>query len=370
MKIHLVNYNGVLDSTIAHYAKEGKLAKNAVEADLLVTWQDVRGSCREMVQIFKDEGKPVIVMQHGRGATRDYCPPNNFPLLADKILVWGQSEKERLLKVDVAESKIDVVGCPLFPYLKPKAQRELGKNVLFAPVISSKEEPENVLVYAELKKWESEQLKISVLEKFDKLKKGWGHEFNKVREVKLPDGTIESRVWSKEYIPTIPRNITYERGLLNVKATGVHDIAQYLSPLATSDQGRAGHIHETIEMLRNIDVMVCLEEGTMQLLAHALNIPVIVVDIFKYGKYGGCEDYDRVEKIKTDACYWVYDLNKLAGVLDHVLRNPNELVKKKIKVAEYEGGINLGNINLNIIRAIRDISPNQVEWTADDFTAV
>ena len=93
--------------------------------------------------------------------------------------------------------KIEVVGCPLFPLLKPKSKHD-GINVLFAPVISSKEEPENLLVFAELKKWESERLIKRIYRDFDRLKKGWAHEDNQIKRVKLQDGTIEDRLWSKE----------------------------------------------------------------------------------------------------------------------------------------------------------------------------
>ena len=73
------------------------------EADVLILWQDVRGSMKTLCDINRDYlGKPVVIVQHGRGATRDYLEPNNFKLTADRICVWGQKEADRMARLDTA----------------------------------------------------------------------------------------------------------------------------------------------------------------------------------------------------------------------------------------------------------------------------
>lgn len=353
MKTFVENWNGVLDTLIDTLESRDQLTDNPHDADVFLLWQDVRGTCNELANIAKYHlKKPVLVMQHGRGATRDYCPPNKFTLLADKILVWGETEKNRLLANGITESRIDVVGCPLFNRLKPKAKERHGVNVLFAPVIAMKEEPENLLVYSALKEWESRKLRETIYRNFDGMKKAWAWEQTELKEVALPDGTKEKRVWKKQVSPSLPRWLTYEAGLINVKLSGVHDVYQYQSPLIVSNQNDPHLIDGLVEILANTDVVVCLEEGTMQLLAHAMDIPVIVADIFRYENYGGCENYDTVEKIHTNACYWTKNVEKIGDMIDHVLKNKTELRKHRIKVCEDEGGAHLGDADQRIINVI------------------
>lgn len=353
MRVFALNFNGVLDGVMDLLEANGQLTSDYHSADVFLLWQDVRGECRELANIAKHHlKKPVVVMQHGRGATRDYCLPNNFPLLADKILVWGKTEEQRLLKAGIAKDRIEVVGCPLFPLLKPKDKQRQGRNVLFAPVIAEKEEPENVLVYAALKEWESQRLIKSIQLKFPDLKRAWATQDNNMRDVKLEDGSVERRLWRQTVVPRLPRYVTYDGGLVNVKLTGVHDQFQYMSPIIGSSPNEPGHIETTIAALRNTDVVVCLEEGTMQLLACALDVPVIHVDIFQYGTYGGAKNYDTVEVIRTPACYRTTKIEKIGGLIDRALANPAELRDERIKVCESEGGASMGDINANVVRAL------------------
>lgn len=358
MKAYVVNFNGILDGVIAKLSALDELADGPHEADVFVLWQDIRGQMAELCEIAqKHLGKPVVVVQHGRGATRDYSPPNSFSLQADHICVWGEADRARMLRAGVNERRITVTGCPLFSRLKPRVQppQREGVNILFAPVISSKEEPENILVYATLKKWECDRLIEGVYANFEKMKQAWATEENNFRRLRLADGSLEDRLWQKRVIPTLPRSVTYARGLLNVKLTGVHDLHQYMAPVVATSPDAPNHVAVTAELLANTDVLVCLEEGTMQLMAHALDIPVILADIFKYGDYGGVKDYDRVEKIKTPAVYCTTKLEKLPSLLDHALKNPKELRKARIRACEQEGGAHLGDADANIIAAVRGL---------------
>ena len=350
-KVYVVNYNGILSDVMIHYARTGQLTDNYHEASVFLTWQDVRGELNEVAKIMQRLGKTVIVYQHGRGATRDYGPPNSFPLTADKIMVWGETERLRLLRYGIPDERIVVVGCTLLSALRPRTKRD-GINILLAPVISMKEEPENVMVYAKLKEWESQKLFGFLTDNYAKLKTGWAQQINHMKVYEKPDGTPEHRLFRQEYIPTIPRNVTYSRGLVNTKLTGIHDMHQYMTPLIVTNQAQPNHIETTAELLSNTDAMVCLEEGTMQLLACALDIPVILVDIFKYGTYGGVQDYDRVEKIATEAVYRIADVGALGRTLDHALAHPAERRKHRIATVEAEGAPQLGNASEQIVKVV------------------
>lgn len=361
MKAYVVNFNGVLDGVLASLRQSGEVTDSPHDADVFVLWQDVRGAPLELARIAKEHlGKPVVVVQHGRGATRDYGAPNAFPLLADHICVWGEAEKARLVSFAIHPDKITVTGCPLFSRLRPRIPRQKrdGTNVLFVPIIAEHEEPENLLVFATLKKWEQDRFIESLYEKFPKLKESWATEENNYRRKQRPDGTFENVLWQKRIINGLPRGVTYDRGLINVKLTGVHDLPQYMAPVVATRPDDPRHVDVTAELLANTDAMVCLEEGTMQLLASALDIPIIRADIFKYGMYGGI-DYSGIEMIRTNACYGTNKLDKIPGLLSHALSHPEELRKARIKVCEHEGGAHLGNADANIIAAVRRVAESK-----------
>ena len=90
MRIYLVDRNNVLLNLKDRF----ELAEYPREADCFVLWQDVRGEMVELCRLNKEYlKKPVVVVQHGRGATNDYLPPNKFPMRADKFCCWGIGEK-------------------------------------------------------------------------------------------------------------------------------------------------------------------------------------------------------------------------------------------------------------------------------------
>mgnify|MGYP001590393976 FL=1 len=338
MRVLVRNYNGILDTFIELLKTQNLYTENHHEADCLVTWQDVRGAEKELVEIYQKRlNKPVVVVEHGRGATRDYCEPNKFPLLADKICVWGIKDIKRLRKIGVSEDRMVVTGSPLLARIKPRNLQRPGRNILFVPIVSSKEEPENLLVYAELKKWEYQKVSEVLSEHFNEFKRAWAWKENEYRGVVLKDGTVEQRLWSDDTVNKLPRFLTYNKGFIHVKLTDVHDEHQYLSPIIKTGQGSKDHIDTLVSLLADIDLVVCLEDGTIQLLAYAMGIPVILCDIFRYGRYGGVDNYDRVEKIISPAAY-VCGLERLPYFMDYCFSHLNEKNNQKIQTVNEEMG--------------------------------
>ena len=361
MKIAIRNYNGILDTFIEYIKSKGEFEENYHNADILVTWQDVRGEEKELVEIFKNRlNKPVVVVEHGRGATRDYCIPNNFPLLADKICVWGQKSINRLLKAKLDKNRVELTGCPLLKRVKKRNKKDFI-NVLFCPVISTKEEPENILVYAALKKWESSKLISNIYDNFDAMKRGWATKEFVWKDIVHPDGKIEKKLWSEDIVPRIPRSITYKKGFVHVKNTPIHDTQQYLAPVIMSPQN---DIEPVLNLLVDIDLVVCLEESTLPLLATAMSIPVVVCDIFQWKEYGGCKDYDKIEQIYSPSSFRC-DLISLGKTISRALEKGESLELGRISTIEEEMGGDLAlSADQNIYEVVKSLIPEKQLITA------
>ena len=145
---------------------------------------------------------------------------------------------------------------------------------------------------------------------------------------------------------------------------GIHDVEKYQAQLLTGNQADPRLIETRIQCLQETDLVVCLEEGTLPLLAHALNIPVIHCDIFKATTYGGI-DYSKVEWINSPATYYTRDVDSLPKLIDEVLnRKENEFkIKQRIQVVEDELGPQYGNPNKNILDHIESVFNVQVNET-------
>lgn len=69
------------------------------DAEVLVIWNETTlGGWRESIKNAQKLGKKVILVQHGRRGCARVYPPFNEEILSDLVLVWGKTQKERLLK--------------------------------------------------------------------------------------------------------------------------------------------------------------------------------------------------------------------------------------------------------------------------------
>ena len=286
MKAYISDYNNIL----LELSRRVETVEDVRDADVIITWQDVRGGMKELAEMNKAYmNKPLVVVQHGRGATRDYLPPNNFPLLADKICVWGQSEAERLYKANVEKSRVVVTGSPLTFYTRNAepigADGKKNRIILFMPIITSKEEPDNLKVFYKLKQIEY-RYAYNRLEKFSKeLKTAW-------------------KAWQIDETCATDSNLPYDLlrqdFFLMAKLTEVHDRLLYHGPQVRGSVAHSIHLENLMKLLVNSSCVVSLEEGPAQLLCASLGIPCVNVEGFEYGDFGGVKDY-KTEIIKTDA---------------------------------------------------------------------
>jgi hypothetical protein len=332
-KIYIRDFNGVL----APVKEKFDLTEEPREADAFVLWQDIRGDMLELCKINQEYmKKPVVVVQHGRGATNDYLPPNKFPMLADKYCCWGTKEKERLDRAGYGDRAV-ITGSPLVSYLKPKEPHD-GKNIVFVPVITSHEEPDNVITYWELKKIELSKASGVLKKNYDNLRQDW-HSWL----VESTSGTENS----------IPYHVLNKDWRLIAKITSVHDKKLYLGDVVPTVQINKTHITDCIHLISLVDCVVGLEEGTFQLLAMAMGVPCVMVDGFKYREYGGV-DYSSVEMIKTDGARRV-ELAKLEETIDEQLANPDSLKSQREQIVKDEFWDGVSDPIENIVNVVKGV---------------
>src|SRR3990167_7258069 len=94
------------------------------KAKTVILWNDVNSFERGLIQLAKSMGKKTLVYQHGRRGTSKYYPPFNEKIQADKLLVWGESDRRALLEAGQDEKKIKVVGATILSHLKTKTPHQ------------------------------------------------------------------------------------------------------------------------------------------------------------------------------------------------------------------------------------------------------
>ena len=285
-KVYLGDHNNVLVDLKEHF----ELVESIDEAEAVVLWQDVLGMSRSIVRLAHSQGKKVIVVQHGRHSTMDYCPPSNYEFISDKLCVWGEQDVDRLVGNDFDSSKIVLTGTTIFSHLKSR-RKHTGKNVVFVLAHQDCEIEENKDVAEALKKIEG----INVI--------------TKGIEVHNPEG-----------------------------------FQNYISSNRSADN----HLDICADVLRDADIVVAIKDDTFSLLAYSLDIPVIIPKVWRERNMLGRESHERF----TEACELV-ELEDLGEAIKRTLNNPDRLKAQRMKVAIEEGGVNLPNPLKTIINVIQ-----------------
>lgn len=159
-KIYIEDHNQVL----ADIRDSFEVVDNWMEAEAAVVWQDVRG---EMIGLVTDAnlmGIPTLVMQHGLRASREYSKESGKELLAQRIMVWGPRDKERVVSSGLVEpERVVITGTTITDHLKPRERHE-GINILFVPLHWDKELEENYEVAKILNKVNGINLTTKVID--------------------------------------------------------------------------------------------------------------------------------------------------------------------------------------------------------------
>lgn len=329
MRWYISDMNGVLTDLKTRLAD--KLASPR-DADVHVFWQDVLGSFKDLLQTSKALGvaKPTYTVQHGRAATLDYDKPNSFPLISDRYLCWGTSDFLRMSRLGYGD-RTTIVGCPLNSLIKPKVKHS-EKVVLFVPVNSGKEEPENIAAYYELLKLRYHKAQLTVLEHKNELKDQWG--LNKK--------------------PNVSFNALAQGFDVVAKLLPWHDKSLYHGSTLLGYQDLKKNNELIFELLRNVDVVVGIDEGCTEVYAYANDVPVIIVDGFKYRQHKpDGHKFETMDIYRTEAAVHT-DLAGLADAVQYALAHPEHKREERRRVSEAELGISYGDATGNIIKVIRN----------------
>ena len=302
MKTYVASHNGMLDEFKGQVQYASPL-----EADRLVVWQNCEGSFYELSKACKTFfPKPIYVMQHGRRASRDYGEPLKKPWIGDKFLAWGKWDYEYMTKLRLP---VEIVGCPLNSWLKPKVTHK-EKVVLFLPVNTGKEEPDNINIYCELLKLKLSRIQSGLTVNYDVLRKQWDK--------------------SKITRHTLSDNFT-----VITKVLPAHDQKFYTEGVIVGFQDSAKSQKILFDLLRNVDVVVSTDEGTANLFAAAHDVPIVVVDGFKYRWKQLKEEIPDTQTPGMTHC----TLEDLQAVIEYTLAHPDDLRSERLHLAEQEMSI-------------------------------
>ena len=257
------------------------------KAKTVILWNDVNPIERGIINLAKSRGKKNLVYQHGRRGTSKYYPPFNEKIQADKLLVWGESDRNALLEAGQDGKKIKVVGATIFSHLKAKTSHQ-GINIVFCPEHWDKPVEENIMVRNKLRK---------------------------LRGIRIITKIIET-----------------------------HNEKDFDNPIKTHRDNN-NHLSECIRVLTTADLVVGISESTFELLAQAMDIPVVIMDEWKPKSFGGDGRYTEYRRIISRASKRT-SLKNLNKTILQQLANPDEFKEERRQVVIEEGGLGLDTIKL------------------------
>lgn len=304
LKILLFDFNNVLTNVAEELVRRGHTLlvndgkKETLEsADVIVLWNETpMGGWSEWIKKNKKSGIRSVLMQHGRRGTSRIYPPFNEPLTSDVICSWSENDRKRLEGVGVPKEKIRVTGTTVFNCLKPRVKHG-GINIVFSPEHWDIDVAENFIVNSQL--------------------------------AKLKGVKVISKLLS-----------------------GEHTAGVYPNPV-WSNRNSPDHLEIVADVLKTADVVVAVSESTFELLAQALDIPVVIADIWTPKACAGDERYRDYQREYSNACVRVKDVSQLNDAIMFAVKHPEHLREERKQIVVDDGGINLNALE-NIISVIEN----------------
>lgn len=258
------------------------------KAKTVILWNDVGETERSIIKTARSLGKKTLVYQHGRRGTSKYFPPFNEKIFADKLLVWGEQDKKDLIEAGQDPKKIAVVGSTVFKYLKPRVPHK-DINIVFCPEHWDRPVKENIQVRDELRKLKNVNVITKIIE---------GH------NPKEFDNSVASR------------------------------------------RDNINHLAICIDTLCTADLVVGISESTFELLAQALDIPVVIMEEWEPKAFGGDMRYTEYTRRIISKASKRATMGTLLDTIKQQLENPQELTKERKEVVISEGGWGLDTLKL------------------------
>ncbi len=205
-----------------------------LSADIFILYQDYLNIEKTYMDEALFNNIPVLVIQHGRQATRDYSIEGR-DLRANKICLWGTIDYKRMRGLAYAKDRLVLTGSPLIENLPDRMRPDAFspvKTVLFSPKYTPYLVEPN---FAILQKLLNTPYKIIIK-------------------------TIQGDQNIKVYEQCIQQQ------------------GDRASLVVTSPNGRpADHYFKMIDCLISANICVAVEESVNELMATAMDIPVVVV---------------------------------------------------------------------------------------------
>lgn len=276
MKVFFLDHNSIMKDV----AKNFEATTDISEADVFVLWNDVNPVERGIINFARNRNKPSIVIQHGRRGTSRYYPPFSEKIQADKLLVWGENDRDSLTEAGQDPKRIKIVGSPAFRYLKPRLKHD-GINIVFSPEHWDRPIEENKKVRKELQK--------------------------------VGANVITKVIDSPSHIGEKWQNPVY------------------------SNREEEGHLEKCIEVLQIADLVVGVSESTFELLAEAMDIPVVIADEWTPKAFGGDTRYATYRRVVSEGAKRT-SVKNLRKTIEEQLKNPNELWRERRYAVVGDGG--------------------------------
>jgi len=244
-RVVLLDYNDLMEPLTDFFLssvtsdivmKEGKPEK----PQAILMWNDILPDFQMVCKTAAMHKIPTFVLQHGRGAARDYLNKEAASQpLANGFFAWGTKDEEMAKKAGY--ENVFRVGFPGFAKRPPRAE-EKG-TVVFDALHWDDIIDENVEAWTALRKIDSVKPVAKLL-----------------------------RAQGPNHAPE-----------------------RFPGLIVMTDQMEPGHLAKTYDLIKKASVVVCLIEGTLELLAYSLDIPVIQLTTLKerplLGRKQDKEDY-------------------------------------------------------------------------------
>ncbi len=290
-KLAVFNWNNIVPDLSAHF--EMLHPADFLGADAIIVANDANKTQGAIADTARRYGILVFTMQHGRFAASDYlynkCKPRG-----DYFLAWGETDVQMAVKGGWSPNRVIRVGAPVLEKM-PKPRPD-GKTVVFVPGHIEALPSEN-----------------------ERSKEAW------------------SKIWAKlramdDIEPVIK--------LLE----GEHPIKRILGNKYITDRTKSDNIPKTLKLLQKTSCVVSQVEGTFELLAYAMDIPVILVNGPKI-----C-----TERQHTAARLIDEDLRELELAVRYAIRNPSKGRERRQYIVEQDAGPVPTEASKNIARVIKE----------------
>lgn len=255
------------------------------DADAILVWNEVLGNCQIAALYGEKNSIPTYIVQHGimwGDSSPTELEQHKVKTTGARYFAWSQYSKDKFIRSGVKEEDITITGAPIFRDIVPRLPMS-GNKVLFAPT----------------------------------------HHCLDHVNVSKQSKTIWDKISSMDWITPYIKLLSAE-----------HDDDKYPGNKIYSNRYAGHHSKNVYQTLNQVDLIVTQDEGTLNLFAYSLDIPVVNIK-------GTAPEY-------TNACDHV-DLADLPEAIKENLANRDKRKAERREVVLKHGGDPAENRSADII---------------------